>query len=123
MTIQFDKTAEAWKKDPAFRKEYEALEPEFTLARSLIEARLRAGLTQEELADKMGTSQPAIARLESGHKPSLKTLERVAEVTGSRLMIQLIDQADADVRDGAVYEYESVEALNADIMSAAEVRD
>jgi transcriptional regulator with XRE-family HTH domain len=58
----------------------------------LIEARVRSGLTQEELADKMGTSQPTIARLESGHKPSLKTLERVAQVTGSKLMIQLVPE-------------------------------
>ncbi len=97
MTKSFDKIAKKWQKDPAFQKEYEALESEFTLAHSLIEARVRAGLTQEELADKMGTSQPTIARLESGHKPSLKTLERVAEVTNSRLMIQLVPEETQQV--------------------------
>lgn len=86
MTKPFDKIAKKWSKDPEFQKAYDEL------ARSLIEARVRAGLTQEELADKMGTSQPSIARLESGHKPSLKTLERVAEMTGSKLMIQLVPQ-------------------------------
>lgn len=92
MTIPFDKIAKEWSKDTEFKKAYDELAPEFALARSLIEARVRAGLTQEELADKMGTSQPSIARLESGHKPSLKTLERVAEMTGSKLMIQLVPQ-------------------------------
>ena len=92
MTKPFDKIAKKWSKDPEFQKAYDELAPEFALARSLIEARVRAGLTQEELADKMGTSQPTIARLESGHKPSLKTLERVAEMTGSKLMIQLVPQ-------------------------------
>lgn len=92
MTKRFDKIAEKWRKDPEFQKEYKELESEFALARSLIEARVRAGLTQEELAEQMGTSQPTIARLESGHKPSLKTLERVAKVTGSRLMIQLVPE-------------------------------
>lgn len=92
MTKPFDKIAKKWSKDSEFQKAYGELAPEFALARSLIEARVRAGLTQEELADKMGTSQPSIARLESGHKPSLKTLERVAEMTGSKLMIQLVPQ-------------------------------
>ena len=92
MTKSFDKIKKSWQKDADFKKEYDALDVEFALARSLIEARVRSGLTQEELADKMGTSQPTIARLESGHKPSLKTLERVAQVTGSKLMIQLVPE-------------------------------
>jgi transcriptional regulator with XRE-family HTH domain len=92
MTKSFDKIKKSWQKDAEFQKEYDALDVEFALARSLIEARVRSGLTQEELADKMGTSQPTIARLESGHKPSLKTLERVAQVTGSKLMIQLVPE-------------------------------
>ncbi len=78
-------------KDPAFRKEYDALEPEFAVARQLIEARTRAGLTQQELADRMGTTQPVIARLESGRqKPTTKTLERFAKATGSKVEIRLV---------------------------------
>lgn len=92
MTKSFDDIAQKWRKDPDFKREYDVLKPEFALARSLIEARVRAGLTQEDLAKRMGTSQPAIARLESGHKPSLKTLERVARVTNSRLVIQLVPE-------------------------------
>ena len=77
-----------WMKNPAYRKAHQALEPEFELARALIRARVEAGLTQEQLAQRMQTSQSAIARLESGRfRPSTKTLERLAAATGTRLKI------------------------------------
>ena len=77
-----------WMKDPEYRREYEALEEEFALASAIIEARSRAGLTQEELAARMETSQSAIARLESGRMiPSGGTLKRFAKATGTRLRI------------------------------------
>jgi len=77
-----------WLKEPKYRKAYEALEEEFVLASAVIDVRSRAGLTQQELAQKMGTTQPAVARLESGRsRPSMRTLERLAEATGSRLCI------------------------------------
>ena len=77
-----------WMKEPKYRKAYEALEEEFVLASAVIDARNRAGLTQQELARKMGTTQPVIARLESGGtRPSMRTLERLAKATGSRLLI------------------------------------
>ena len=77
-----------WMKEPKYRKAYEALEEEFTLASAVIAARNRAGLTQQELARKMGTTQPVVARLESGRtRPSMRTLERLAKATGSRLLI------------------------------------
>ncbi len=77
-----------WRKDPAFQAEYAAMEEEFALAAALIDARGQADLTQEEMAERMGTSQAAIARLE-GNKgnPSLNTLRRYAEATGTRLKI------------------------------------
>jgi transcriptional regulator with XRE-family HTH domain len=79
-----------WMKQPKYRQAYEGLEEEFALASALIDARKRAGLTQNELARKMGTTQPAVARLESGRgRPSMRTLERLAEATGSRLLIRL----------------------------------
>jgi ribosome-binding protein aMBF1 (putative translation factor) len=79
-----------WRKDSAFRVAYDALEEEFALAAQLIEARARAGLTQAELAERMGTSQSAVARLESGKaKPSVATLEKLAAATGSKLRIAL----------------------------------
>ncbi len=52
--------------NPAFKKAYDAFEDEFTLAEEVIELRLKANLTQAELARKAHTSQPAISRLESG---------------------------------------------------------
>jgi transcriptional regulator with XRE-family HTH domain len=77
-----------WMKDPEYRREYEGLEEEFALASAIIAARSRAGLTQEELAARMETSQSAIARLESGRMiPSGRTLKRFAKATGTRLCI------------------------------------
>ncbi len=77
-----------WMDDAAYRAEYEELEPEFELARALIEARTRAGLTQAQLARRMKTTQSVIARLEAGRtQPSTKTLDRYARATGSRLRI------------------------------------
>ena len=90
MSKPFSKVKSRWLKDANFRREYEALETEFDLARTLIEARVAAGLTQEEVARRMGTTQPAVARLESGHKPSVKTLERYAAAVGARLAIDLL---------------------------------
>lgn len=90
MTIPFTELRKKWKKDPNFRKEYEALKPEFKLARALIEARVEAGLSQNDVAERMGTSQPTVARLESGHQPSLKTLERYAKAVGKKVEIRLV---------------------------------
>jgi DNA-binding Xre family transcriptional regulator len=68
-------------KDPEFKREYEALEDEFTLAREIVALRKDRHLTQKELAERIGTSQPAIARLESGNYKnlSLSFLRRVAK--------------------------------------------
>jgi transcriptional regulator with XRE-family HTH domain len=77
-----------WVKDASYRKEYDALEEEFALASAMIAARSRAGLTQEQLAIKMKTTQSTIARLESGKAlPSGRTLQKIAAATGSRLRI------------------------------------
>jgi len=76
--------------DPAYREAYEALGPEFALVTALVAARSRAKLTQAELASRMGTTESAISRLESGRaKPSTRTLERYADATGHRLSIRL----------------------------------
>lgn len=90
MTIPFSELRKKWRENPEFRKEYHALEPEFELARKLIRARIKAGLSQKEVAERMGTSQPTVARLESGHKPSLKSLERYAEAVGMKVEIRLV---------------------------------
>jgi transcriptional regulator with XRE-family HTH domain len=81
-------------KDSKYRREYEALEEEFTLASALIEARTRAGLTQKQVARRMKTTQAVVARLEGGgSKPSTRTLERYAEATRSRLRITFEPEA------------------------------
>lgn len=90
MGVQLKSIAKRWMKEPGFKKGYDALEEEFSLASQLIEARSRAGLTQAEVAVRMGTSQSTIARLESGAaKPSLSTLRRYAKATGTTVRIKL----------------------------------
>lgn len=77
-----------WLQDPVYRSAHQALAPEFELAHAVIEARTHAGLTQEQLAERMETSQSAIARLESGRGlPSTRVLGRLARATGTRLRI------------------------------------
>ena len=83
-------------KDPEFRAEYEALEPEYRLAAALIRLRLAKGLTQEELARLMNTKQESIARLESGSSlPSLSTVKRLADALDAELEINLRPQQQA----------------------------
>ncbi len=77
-----------WLRDEDYRRNYDALEEEFALASALIAARSRAGLTQDQLAEKMATSQSAVARMESGRFiPSGSTLKRFARATWTRLRI------------------------------------
>ena len=77
-----------WAKEPEYRDAYDRLTGEFRLAGQLIEARIRSGLSQQELAEMMGTSQSAIARLESGNvTPSMRTLKRFAEATNCEIQI------------------------------------
>lgn len=80
-----------WMKDPAFKAEYDALEDDFQLLRSMLLARKRAGLTQSDVAEKMGTKGPAIARLESTdavmkHSPSIRTVRKYAQAVGCKLV-------------------------------------
>ena len=78
----------AWMREADYREAYDALEEEFALASALIAARAQAGLTQEQLAERMATSQSAVARMESGRVlPSGTTLKRFARATGTRLRI------------------------------------
>ena len=79
---------ETWSADPDYLREYETLDSEFALATALIRARADAGLTQEELASRMGTRQAAVARWEGGKvMPSTRTLSRLAVATGTTLRI------------------------------------
>ena len=84
-----------WKQNPAFQREYDALEAELLLFDELLNARKEAGLTQADVADRMGTKTSAIARLEAGggskkHSPSIATLRKYAEAVGCQLEIKLV---------------------------------
>jgi transcriptional regulator with XRE-family HTH domain len=75
-------------KNPKYRREYEALKEGFSLSAALIEARARAGLTQEQVAQRMKTTQAVVACLEGGGSmTSTRTLEKYAKATGRRLKI------------------------------------
>jgi len=80
------------KKRAGFSKAYAALEPEYRLVNQMLRARSRAGLTQDAVAAKMGTTKSAISRLESAgkHAPSLETLKRYAEAVGCELQVRLV---------------------------------
>lgn len=88
---------ESWMQDAEFRHEYDALAGEFALFDALLKARQAAGLTQAEVADRMGTKTSAVARLEAGggsrkHSPSITTLQKYAEAVGCRLEIHLVQR-------------------------------
>ena len=91
MSIPIDKLHDKWREDEEYRTAYEALEPEFALAKELIAARGRAGLTQADVAARMGTTQSVVARIESGRNPpNLKTLEKYARAVGMRVSVRLL---------------------------------
>jgi DNA-binding XRE family transcriptional regulator len=75
-----------------FRKAYEDLKEEYTLTREMLGARSRFGLTQETVAELMGTTKSAVSRLEAvgKHAPSLTTLKKYAQAVGCRLEIKLV---------------------------------
>lgn len=77
--------------NPEFRAEYDKADAEFRLIEALVQARTQARLSQAELARRLGTTQSAIARLEGGGvSPTLSTLRRYAEATGTRLEINFV---------------------------------
>ncbi|OGO03708.1 MAG: transcriptional regulator [Chloroflexi bacterium RBG_13_53_26] len=86
-------------RDAEFRKEYQALEPQYKLASTIIKLRLSKGWSQEELARRMGTKQSAVARLESGTSlPSLSTAKRVAEALNAELDVVIRPKARSSPR-------------------------
>jgi len=75
--------------DPEFRKEWDALEPEFAIVQALINARKNVGLTQKQLSERTGIAQSDISKLESGDgNPSIKTLKRLAAAMDMTLRIE-----------------------------------
>lgn len=76
--------------DPEYRREYEALEEEFNVIETLLKARGEAGMTQAQVAEAMGVSQPAVARIESGRNLSMNTLRRYAHALGRKVRVELV---------------------------------
>lgn len=75
---------------PAVASAYEDQNTEFSIVRELIAARMRAGLTQGEIAERMGTTQSAVARLEGGKRtPSMRTVQRYAQAAGCKAVFRL----------------------------------
>jgi DNA-binding XRE family transcriptional regulator len=79
-------------KRKGFAEAYNGLATEYALVRELLSARSRAGLTQEEVAERMGTTKSAVSRLEAAGKnsPSVTTLQKYAQAVGSRVEIRLV---------------------------------
>ncbi len=76
--------------DPATKQEFDKLAPRYALISELISARIKNKMTQRDVANKVGTKQSAIARLESGNvNPSLEFLRKIAAVIGYKLTIHL----------------------------------
>ena len=88
----FKKIKAEWMKDPSVRKEYEDLKAEFQMAEELMRARVKAKMTQAELAEKIGTKSSAISRLESPYygKASISMIKKVAQALGCDLQIKLV---------------------------------
>ncbi|NCC04662.1 MAG: XRE family transcriptional regulator [Proteobacteria bacterium] len=72
---------------PEYARDYDALEQEFAFIKKMIRARKRAGMSQADVARRMGISQPRVAKIESGSNISLDILRRYARATGSDLVI------------------------------------
>jgi transcriptional regulator with XRE-family HTH domain len=82
-------------RDPEFRAEYEALEPEFAIMQAIIDARKSSGLTQKQLSEKTGIAQADISKMETGGgNPSLRTLQRLAAGMGMKVKIEFSEDKE-----------------------------
>lgn len=80
---------------PGFKAAWDGLEEEYAALNELLQARKQAGLTQEEVAARMGTTKSAVSRLEASirsehHSPSFATLRKYAHACGKRLIIKMV---------------------------------
>lgn len=87
--------------NPKIRAAYESTAPEYSLLRQMLKARARAGLSQAEIARRMGTKAPAVTRLESSlsngkHSPSVATLRRYAHAVGCELQVKFVKSKGID---------------------------
>ena len=76
---------------PSFKAEWDALQPELTIAQAMIDARKESGLTQKQLSERTGIAQADISKLERGNaNPSLRTLQRLAAGMGMNVKIEFV---------------------------------
>lgn len=75
---------------PEYKAAYDALEQEFSIANALIKARAEAGMTQKDVSEKLGISQPAVARMESGKNISIKSIARYAKAVGRPIYLEIL---------------------------------
>ena len=96
MTKSFRESLNEQLKDPDFRAEYEALEPEFQIIRAMLNGRAMLNLTQKDLAERSGITQADISRLENGNaNPSIRTLKKLASAMNMALDIKFVPLAKA----------------------------
>ena len=81
---------EQMRDNPEYKAAYDALEQEFAIANALIQARSEAGMTQKDVAEKLGVSQPAVARMESGKNISIKAIARYAKAVGRPINLSIL---------------------------------
>lgn len=87
---KFSDLHKKWMQDPKFKKAYDDLEPEFAIVHAMIKMRLKNKMSQKDLAKKLGTKQPAIARFESGaYNPTLSFLKKLSTALGGKLEIKI----------------------------------
>lgn len=88
-TTSFNDYLKEQMKDPAFKAEYDALEPEYAIMQAIIDARKICGITQQELAERTGIAQADISKLENGNgNPSIRTLQRLAAGMDMRVTVE-----------------------------------
>ena len=91
MGKNFRETLEVQLQDPEFKKEYDALEPEFQIIRAMLDGRAANNLTQKELSEVTGITQSDISKLENGNaNPSLNTLKRIAAAMNMMVKISFV---------------------------------
>lgn len=91
MGKNFRETLNEQLKNPEFKKEWDALEPEYQIIKAMLDTRNEKAITQKQLADITGIPQADISRLENGNaNPSLRTLQRLADGMGMKLKLEFV---------------------------------
>lgn len=91
MSTTFNEFLTEQLKDPEFRAEWEALQPQKAIIQAMIDARKRSGITQKQLAERTGIAQGDISKLENGSaNPSIRTLQRLADGMGMKLKVEFV---------------------------------